>query len=343
MYDIIFIGEKNNQWSKLKERYVTAKYAKTFEEAKKKSFTKMFWLIWDNIALLDGIELDYVVREWDVDYIHIFKNNNEYTNSIALVPKNASPGKLEISNKSFLKDTKKIDINLSNNLPYDIVFISYNEINADKNYSNLLERFPSALRINGVKGIHNAHIEAAKLADSPMIWIVDADAIIVDDFNFNYVVPRHQLDHVHVWRSQNPVNDLVYGYGGIKLFPRCMTINMDLTKPDMTTSISSKFVAVNEISNITAFNTDPFSTWRSAFRECCKLSSRVIDRQNDDETTSRLHTWCTVGTDKLYGKFAIDGAKQGAAYGARNKNNKEKLMMINDFNWLKEIFDARDL
>ena len=113
-----------------------------------------------------------------------------------------------------------------------------------------------------------------------MFWIVDADAVVMDDFNFDYVVPDHQLDHVHVWRSQNPINDLVYGYGGIKLFPRKLTINMDLSKPDMTTSITDKFKPVHEISNITAFNTSPFETWKSAFRECCKLSSKVIDRQN---------------------------------------------------------------
>jgi phosphoribosylpyrophosphate synthetase len=34
------------------------------------------------------------------------------------------------------------------------------------------------------------------------------------------------------------------------------------------------------VSNITAFNTDPYSTWKSAFRECVKLSSKIIDRQD---------------------------------------------------------------
>ena len=47
---------------------------------------------------------------------------------------------------------------------YDIVFISYNEPLADHNYKMLCERFPIAQRIHGVKGIHQAHIEAAKLA-----------------------------------------------------------------------------------------------------------------------------------------------------------------------------------
>jgi hypothetical protein len=117
-----------------------------------------------------------------------------------------------------------------------------------------------------------------------MFWVVDGDASIVHSFNFDYQVPKWQRDQVFVWQSQNPINDLVYGYGGVKLFPRKETINMDINSTDMTTSISSKFNAVEQLSNITAFNTDEFSTWSSAFRECCKLASAVIDRQQQEET-----------------------------------------------------------
>jgi len=224
---------------------------------------------------------------------------------------------------------------------YDIVFISYDEPNADENYAALKARFPSAKRVHGVKGIHQAHIAAAKKCFTKMFWIVDADAIIMDDFNFDYIVSDHQLDQVHVWRSQNPVNDLIYGYGGVKLFPRRMTIKMDTSKPDMTTSISTKFKAIHTVSNITAFNTDEFSAWRSAFRECCKLSAKIIDRQKSTETDQRLRTWCQVGKDRAYGSAAIDGANAGAAYGASHKDDKQALMKINDFAWLKERFDER--
>jgi len=222
---------------------------------------------------------------------------------------------------------------------YDIVFISYQEPSADANYAALKARFPMAKRVHGVKGIHQAHIKAATKCFTKMFWIVDADAIILDDFNFDYVVPEHQLDHVHVWRSQNPINDLVYGYGGIKLFPRKLTIGMDINKPDMTTSISDKFKAVPQISNITAFNTGEFETWKSAFRECCKLSSKVIERQKDKETDNRLHTWCTTGEHRPFGKHALQGAKAGAAYGKTNQGNLDSLKKINDFNWLQEQFN----
>ena len=220
---------------------------------------------------------------------------------------------------------------------YDIVFISYQEPNADENFAALKKRFPTAKRVHGVKGIHQAHIAGAKLCFTKMFWIVDGDAQILDNFDFSYKVDKWDLDVVHVWRCKNPINDLIYGYGGIKLFPRQATIDMDLSKPDMTTSISNKFKAVQELANITAFNTGEFETWKSAFRECCKLSSKTIRGQVDNESEERLRIWTTMGSDVPFGEYAIAGAIAGREFGLSSKSN---LQLINDFNWLQEQFDA---
>ena len=201
---------------------------------------------------------------------------------------------------------------------YDIIFISYNEPQADENFACLKARFPYAQRVQGIKGIHQAHIAAAKKAFTKMFWVVDADAQILDTFNFDHVVSEYDLENVHVWRSMNPINDLEYGYGGVKLLPKSLTQSMDVSRPDMTTSISSLFKAMPEISNVTAFNVDAFNTWKSAFRECVKLASKTIDRQ--------------------FGRDAIEGAVQGKQYGLENKDNNEALKMINDFDWLRERF-----
>ena len=68
-----------------------------------------------------------------------------------------------------------------------------------------------------------------------------------------------------------PVNNLVYGYGGVKLLSRELTLNMNIGTADMTTSISNRFRPMEQIFNVSAFNTTPFDTWKSAFRECVKL------------------------------------------------------------------------
>ena len=170
-----------------------------------------------------------------------------------------------------------------------------------------------------------------------MFWAIDGDAMIVDDFNFDYRAEDYNA--VHVWRSQNPINGLIYGYGGVKLLPKIPTINMDTTRVDMSTSISGSFKLVEEISNITAFNTDIFSTWRSAFRECVKLSSRIIDGQVDTETEKRLEIWCTIGQNQDYGHWALMGAQAGRKYGYESRNNSEFLSKINDWEWLENEFN----
>jgi len=222
---------------------------------------------------------------------------------------------------------------------YDIVFISYGETYAEDNWNLLKSRFPTAKRVDGVKGIHQAHIKAAKKCFTKMFWVVDADAQLVDDFNFDYEVDDYNLETVHVWRSINPINDLIYGYGGVKLLPRKLTINMDTSKADMTTSISTQFKAIEQISNITAFNTDEFSTWRSAFRECAKLSSKSIQGQIDEETEARLTVW-TTRSHGNYSEYALRGAWAGLEFGLSNGND---IQLINDFDWLYERFRQNTL
>ena len=218
---------------------------------------------------------------------------------------------------------------------YDIIFISYQESNAEHRYSILKQRFPYAKRIHGVKGIHQAHIEAAKISVTDMFWAVDADAIIVEDFDFSYIPKVEEQEWVHVWHSKNPLNDLTYGYGGVKLLPRQLTLDMDTTSSDMTTSISSNLKVIEEVSNITAFNIDSFSTWRSAFRECAKLASKTIDRQNKEETDERLKTWTTYASGDYSGD-ALRGARDGMRFGLSSSSD---INLINDFDWLKEKYN----
>jgi hypothetical protein len=54
---------------------------------------------------------------------------------------------------------------------------------------------------------------------------------------------------VFTYRSHNPINDLIYGYGGLKLFPKKNLLAVTEFKVDMTTSIGAKFVPKFEIAN----------------------------------------------------------------------------------------------
>jgi hypothetical protein len=315
-------------------------YTSTYEDylyAMEHSKTEMFWIIPNHVIINSGFDFNYYIELNDMGgrtKTHVFKNG-EYNDGIMLCTKHR---KLSLNEYESNYVSVRIDVPIkaSNPKQFDVVFISYNEPNADENYTRLKEKAPAAKRIHGVKGIHQAHIEAAKICATDMFWVVDGDASIVDEFEFCFQVPKWEFDTVHVWRSVNPINNLTYGYGGVKLLPKKITINMSTNKPDMTTSISSKFKVIDQISNITVFDTDPFSVWKSAFRECAKLASKTIDRQKNDETDNRLNIWCTVGADTKFGKYSIDGANMGRDFAIKNKNNLKK---INDFIWLKKVFN----
>ena len=311
-------------------------------EAKDECPFDMFWMVNDYFVPTEKFDWNFYIshhNQYERKINHVWKNG-EYYDGIALTSKHLNISQREIDYRFFVTKKEYASVG-SYPKPYDIVFISNGEPNANDNFLKLRDRFPRAKRVMDIKGIHAAHKRAAELVQTEMFWVVDGDADIIDDFDFDYYVPAYDIDGkdtVHVWRSFNPVNGLVYGYGGVKLLPTMLTRNLDENTTDMTTSISDKFKGIDQMSNTTAFNTDAFSAWRSGFRECAKLSAKIINRQKDDETEFRLEAWCTRGEDKPYGKAAIAGAIAGKEFGYINKDNPEELAKINDFEWLRDQF-----
>src|SRR6185437_5871279 len=210
---------------------------------------------------------------------------------------------------------------------HDIFFISYSELNAEENWERLINRFPWARRIHGVKGIHESHREAAKQCKTSHFFVVDGDTEILD-FNFKYEPDEYDNWLTHIWYSRNAVNDLEYGYGGIKLFQKWAVNNpyYKSKQVDFSTSVSQYIDWHKEIASITHFNTDEFSTWRAAFRECTKLSSHIIQGDEDSISEERLSIWSSVGMNKPFGDYCIDGAQQGIMFGKKHKNNNKMLL-----------------
>lgn len=229
----------------------------------------------------------------------------------------------------------------------DVIQISYHEETADENFEILQYYAPHAKRIQGVKGIFAAHKAAAEIAETNHFYVIDADAVIEEEFNFKFRPDANKTEYgsvpqtscVYTWRSRNPVNDLLYGYGGVKLFPRKALLEAKHWQIDMTTTIGCTFVPKFQISNITAFNTNPFDTWKSAFRECTKLASSIIPNGDNIDNQYRLDVWCSRGANRPYGTYCIQGAQQGKDFGTHYKNNLNVLKKINDFEWLREQYE----
>ncbi len=223
-------------------------------------------------------------------------------------------------------------------MKFDIIFISFRESNGDKNWIHLKSRFPRAKRVHGVQGIAQAHQMAAEISETEFFFVVDGDNRVKANFQFS--TPSNlklNKETIYVWRCHNPVNDLIYGFGAIKLY------NKDLMKSrypdqyvDLATNVSEKYQIVHEVASETLFFLTPEEAWRGAFRECVKLASRVIDRQKENETSERLNTWCKVVKNYENSNWVLQGARQGKEFGEKNAN---VLYKINDYQWLKQRFE----
>jgi hypothetical protein len=217
---------------------------------------------------------------------------------------------------------------------YDLFFVSYEEPNAEENWERLSRRFPHAKRIHGIKGIDNAHRTCAMRSFTKMFWTVDGDTVVDDDWDFSYQPTKWDQDYLHVWYSRNPITGLSYGYGSVKLWPKRRVMQFKDPWLDFTGSVGGMKIMSDPIA-VTRFNTSPFETWKSAFRECVKLMENLHVDSNDTEAASRLLAWINCPLDAEFSKWCQIGASDGMKWYQSNGGN---LPLINDFDWLRKAF-----
>ena len=90
---------------------------------------------------------------------------------------------------------------------------------------------------------------------------------------------------------------------------------------------------VDIISGVAKFNTDPFSTWRTAFREVIKLRADPSYISKD-----RLDTWLTVANGD-YAEYCINGAKDAIEYYEEVNGELDMLKLSYEWKWLRERFE----
>jgi hypothetical protein len=91
---------------------------------------------------------------------------------------------------------------------------------------------------------------------------------------------------------------------------------------------------VVELNSGTAhFNTDAWSTWRTAFREAIKLRA-----SDSAESADRLNTWLTVGTGN-FSEYSTKGASDALTYYDSVNGDMTKLKLSYEWTWLKKRFE----
>ena len=224
---------------------------------------------------------------------------------------------------------------------YDVVFISYHELNAEENHQRVLKKAPWCQRIDGVKGMARAYRKSAEMARTPSYFLIDGDSFLLDEFDLQKVRPANTPNDLLVWQAINPINNLVYGYGGIKLVGADVMRNIDESKLDFIASDTINVLFIKEVASITAFNCSPYGAWKAGFRECCMLTLNRRFRIKEAQAEQLIDVWCTRGEDKPFGSWAIKGAQDGVAYSIQCNCDLSLLHKINDSNWLKNEFDRK--
>lgn len=237
----------------------------------------------------------------------------------------------------------------------DIIYISYDEPNAEKNYADLLNKAPWAKRVHGVKGSDSAHKAAANLSETDRFITIDGDNI-VDPAFFNQTINLKHNDitnSVISWSCRNIVNGLVYGNGGIKSWPKSYVLNMktheNASENDTTNKIEfcwgTQYIQVNEIYSISHMNSSPLQAFRAGFREGVKMS---LDRGNKVNKLNfknsiyiknyhRLCIWQSVGADVTNGEWAIYGARLGCYM---TNCTDWDFVNVRDFEWINNFFNT---
>lgn len=254
-------------------------------------------------------------------------------NSTALVPKDIKMHlKTQVYDYPYIKSA---DVELLEQ-PQDIVFISYDESNADQNYLLLKQRFPHAQRVHGVEGMVNALVAAAKQSTTDWYYAVFAKTKVHEDFGFDFAPDRFQQPKHYIFHAINVVNDLVYGEMGIILYNRQMVLEGPAQLGiDYTMSFPNETIPI--VSAWGCFNTNPYQTWRTAFRETAKL--KLFDSQRPTiENSHRLHVWQTHAQGD-YAEWALRGAKDGVDFFNEANGNEEHMKHMFSWQWLRERFE----
>ena len=209
----------------------------------------------------------------------------------------------------------------------DVVFLSYDEPNAEKNYADLCSKLPWAKRVHGVEGSDAAHKACADISETEYFITVDADNIVNPAF-FQQEVDYETLgltpDHVFSWCGKVHVNGLMYGNGGLKMWTRKFVHNMKThehsedgdERGKVEFCFDDKYYQFNENFSISYTNETPWQAWRAGFREGVKMSLDQGARATDIKKVwwqnfDRLKIWCSVGSDVENGDWSVLGARQG--------------------------------
>lgn len=234
----------------------------------------------------------------------------------------------------------------------DCIFLSYDEPNAEENYSHLVNICPWAKRVHGMKGFDAVHKAAAALSETERFISVDADnKVLPEFFDLKIDLKPTDVNHVFSWAGRNTLNGLVYGNGGLKLWTREIINRMrshevavdEQNRVDFCWDLNYKHM--NDTYSDVYVTGSPLQAFRAGFREGVKMTldrghrvnPRRIPELINEKNYKRLLVWCSIGADVENGEWAIYGARLGAWL--TNSNSGFDISKIASYDWFSSYWE----
>lgn len=239
----------------------------------------------------------------------------------------------------------------------DIIYLSYDEPNAEENYTDLLTKVPWAKRVHGVEGSDAAHKACAELSETDRFITVDGDNTIRQGFIDQVLDFDEHTDlknSVISWCGKNAINGLMYGNGGLKCWPKEYVLNMkthenadpENKKAQVDFCWDLNYIQQNSCFSDVHNNATPLQAWRAGFREGVKMALDQGVKPTKEEFLSghwknlhRLWIWLMVGSDVENGMWAIYGAREGLV---ATMLDDWDYVNVRDFNYLNNLWGDRD-
>ena len=225
------------------------------------------------------------------------------------------------------------------NQPLDIIFISNGEPDEKNMFEHTEYMTNSDVKwIRGINGRVAAYQAAARASTTPWFFAVFAKLEVVgNSFPWYDWQPDYWQQPKHyIFNARNPVNGLEYGHQGMIAYNKKLVLENN--NPGIDFTLSQPHESVPLLSGIARFNQDPWTAWRTAFREVVKLKYFMIT-QPTVETEHRLNTWLTVANGD-YAEWCLRGACDAAEYYNTVNGEFEKLMLSFEWAWLKDRFNT---
>jgi hypothetical protein len=240
----------------------------------------------------------------------------------------------------------------------DIIYLSYDEPNAEENYADLLTKVPWAKRVHGVEGSDAAHKACARLAETDRFITIDGDNKIRKEFikqEITFVEGADISKSVISWGGRNVINGLIYGNGGIKCWPRDVVLEMktheaapaDNLKAQIEFCWDLNYIQIDSCMSDVYNNATPQQAWRAGFREGVKMGL-IEGAKADFETFAkqvhwknlhRLMIWMNVGADVENSLWAMYGARHGCYM---TNFTDWDYINVRDFKWLNKFWDEEE-